>query len=177
MRSAIFIILAIFLFPFACFSQTVAVDSWQAEEKAQIERDFTAYVEAVKSKNAVRVAAFLPPAILEYIAKRGGLDVVKFKADMIHWLYQEYNSFTSLNIEFQPENIRYRQAAGGDKYAIIPYVSHVKIETAETYDMEGSSIGLIIDGKSYFYSILTTDGINIVKTVFPQFKDMDISTE
>ncbi|UXN10897.1 hypothetical protein N5852_13635 (plasmid) [Bartonella sp. HY328] len=170
MKKALSIFLIFFL-----FTLPAAASDWQNSEKAQIQSEFTAFNERAKTKDLNMIQDALPPAFMKYLADKDGQDVETLKASMTKAMEMSFANIKTIEGSFNPDDILYRQSSDGAKYAIIPYKTHIVLTSGQEVTADSKVAAIMVEGKYWFLDVGKEINVMVIKTVYPEYKDLDVS--
>ncbi|UXN08045.1 hypothetical protein [Bartonella sp. HY761] len=168
------ILVFIFLFTLPTYAQQATGSDWNESEKAQLQKEISNLISNFQSKDFKKLISLTPPAIYEQMANELDIDIDAIKEILINMNTESYKNIMSVKLQFNPNDVDYRQLSNGEKYAIIPMSSEVEMRDGNKKKSELPTVALMIDSKRYFVNAKGHEQLELLKTLYPQFKDINV---
>lgn len=170
MKKIIFILLA-----FLLFSTPAVAAEWDDKAKLEMQDAASHWFHAYELKDVNGILAAVPPGFLRYGAYKLKITPLQMEPRIRDAMKKKFADIESISIDVKAEDIVYRQAPNGELYALIPYNSHVVSTHNVVTDDKFVNLVFKVSGTWYCVDIGNPDAVDNLLTIYPYFKDADIS--
>lgn len=150
-------------------SGIVAARPLTDSERSSLADTIATFDAAMRGADYAAVSRTIPPKVLAYIAKSGGLDVEKLREVMIEQMTKALAEIKIEAFSMDLANADYRELSTGEPYVLIPTETIMDAGDKGRFKAKAQTLALIDDGKWYLLRVNEEKQVTIMRQVYPQF--------
>ncbi|WP_182419360.1 hypothetical protein [Bartonella sp. HY038] len=130
-----------------------------------------------KNKNLGKAVESLAPGFLEFFADLHNVSETKLVPVFRSMMKVRLDQLKTIELDFNPGNIVYRQVPNGKVFALFAYITHAVMVDDEIIDDDSVSFVFKANERWYFVDLENPINIDAIKAIYPLFKDIDFNIQ
>ncbi len=147
--------------------------SLEDKEKAALAATVSQFDAAMRDNNFERIIATVPPKVMNSIAGKAGIDVLKMRSMMSEMMKTMMKDVKIEQFSMDVGKADFKELSSGTPYALIPTETVISAGEMGKVKQKSHTLALLDDNTWYLVRVSELQQLVIVREVYPEFTNVE----